>query len=302
MRYTILINAVKCQEWDLTLSQGALFDLLNQAHTWAKHIDVNGELFFWVSRNMIINEIPLAYSKPDTVYRAFKTLSDKGLIVHAKRGQKDLVRLTEKGKEWNAKNSDLNPNVGNKSEIPPKTKQKNSEINPTFEEKLGNKSEKIAKNSEINPTNKLTINPLTINPITNGAFEEKINPLVHQEKKPSKRDLEIKEVFDTWISLTGQKIKLDAKRKSNINARLENGYSLEQIKQAMSYVANSQWHKANGQVRLELVVRSNEQLDQQLIKANAPTPNNPLAVNQNWKNADRKPLVANATSLEDFFA
>ena len=166
MRYTILINAVKCQEWDLTLSQGALFDLLNQAHTWAKHMDVNGELFFWVSRNMIINEIPLAYSKPDTVYRAFKTLSDKGLIVHAKRGQKDLVRLTEKGKEWNAKNSDLNPNVGNKSEIQPKAKQKNSEINPTFEEKLGNKSEKIAKNSEINPTNKLTINPLTINPIT----------------------------------------------------------------------------------------------------------------------------------------
>ena len=132
-----------------------------------------------------------------------------------------------------------------------------------------------------------------------------INRLVEKPKpvkKPSKRDLEIKEVFDTWVSLTGQKIKLDAKRKSNINARLENGYSLEQIKQAMSYVANSQWHKANGQVRLELVVRSNEQLDQQLIKANAPTPNNPLAVNQNWKNADRKPLVANATSLEDFFA
>ena len=302
MRYTILINAVKCQEWDLTLSQGALFDLLNQAHTWAKHIDVNGELFFWVSRNMIINEIPLAYSKPDTVYRAFKTLSDKGLIVHAKRGQKDLVRLTEKGKEWNAKNSEINQNVGNKSEIPPKPKQKNSEANPTFEEKLGNKSEKTAKNSEINPTNKLTINPLTINPITNGAFEEKINPLIHQEKKPSKHDLEIKEIFETWLSLTGQKIKLDAKRKSHINARLEDGYSLEQIKQAMSYVANSQWHKTNGQVRLELVVRSNEQLDQQLIKANAPTPNNPLAVNQNWKNADRKPIFANATSLEDFFA
>ena len=131
---------------------------------------------------------------------------------------------------------------------------------------------------------------------------EKINPLVHQEKKPSKHDLEIKEIFETWLSLTGQKIKLDAKRKSNINARLENGYSLEQIKQAMSYVANSQWHKENGQVRLELVVRSNEQLDQQLIKATKAQPNNALAVNQNWQNANRKPLVANATSLEDFFA
>lgn len=319
MRYSIYINAVKCQEWGLTLSQGALFDLLNQSSSWAKHFDIGGELFFWVSRNMVIDEIPLAYNKPDTVYRAFKELSEKGLIIHIKKGQKDLIRLTTKGKEWNAKNSDLNPNIGNESEI----EQKNSEINPTFEQKLGNKSEKMPENSDLNPTNKLTINPLTINPITNGAFEEnnfpsspvidhenleqdsfeeKINPLVHQEKKPSKRDLEIKEVFDTWVSLTGQKIKLDAKRKSNINARLENGYSLEQIKQAMSYVANSQWHKANGQVRLELVVRSNEQLDQQLIKANAPTPNNPLAVNQNWQNANRKPLVANATSLEDFFA
>ena len=196
MRYTILINAVKCQEWDLTLSQGALFDLLNQAHTWAKHMDVNGELFFWVSRNMIINEIPLAYSKPDTVYRAFKTLSDKGLIVHAKRGQKDLVRLTEKGKEWNAKNSDLNQNVGNKSEIQPKAKQKNSEINPTFEEKLGNKSEKIAKNSEINPTNKLTINPLTINPITkvNVPFDDFWN--LYDKKRGDKDKIEKK-----WQSL-----------------------------------------------------------------------------------------------------
>ena len=196
MRYTILINAVKCQEWDLTLSQGALFDLLNQAHTWAKHMDVNGELFFWVSRNMIINEIPLAYNKPDTVYRAFKTLSDKGLIVHAKRGQKDLVRLTEKGKEWNAKNSDLNQNVGNKSEIQPKAKQKNSEINPTFEEKLGNKSEKIAKNSEINPTNKLTINPLTINPITkvNVPFDDFWN--LYDKKRGDKDKIEKK-----WQSL-----------------------------------------------------------------------------------------------------
>ena len=196
MRYTILINAVKCQEWDLTLSQGALFDLLNQAHTWAKHMDVNGELFFWVSRNMIINEIPLAYTKPDTVYRAFKTLSDKGLIVHAKRGQKDLVRLTEKGKEWNAKNSDLNQNVGNKSEIQPKAKQKNSEINPTFEEKLGNKSEKIAKNSDLNPTNKLTINPLTINPITkvNVPFDDFWN--LYDKKRGDKDKIEKK-----WQSL-----------------------------------------------------------------------------------------------------
>lgn len=132
-----------------------------------------------------------------------------------------------------------------------------------------------------------------------------INHLVEKPKpvkKPSKRDLEIKEVFDTWISLTDQKIKFDSKRKSHIKARLDHGYTLDQIKTAMSYVANSQWHKENGQVRLELVVRSNEKLDQQLIQATKAQPNNALAVNQNWQNSNRKPLVANATSLEDFFA
>ena len=168
MRYTIHINAVKCQEWGLNLNQGALFDLLNQASSWAKSVIVDNEVYFWISRNMIIDEIPLAYSKPDTVYRAFKDLSEKDLIVHVKQGQKDLIRLTEKGKEWNSKNSEINPNVGNKSDILPKTDQKNSEINPTFSQKLGNKSEKTAKNSDLNPTDKNTNYPNTNNQCTKG--------------------------------------------------------------------------------------------------------------------------------------
>ena len=177
MRYTIHINAVKCQEWGLNLNQGALFDLLNQASSWAKPVVIDNEVYYWISRNMIIDEIPLAYSKPDTVYRAFKDLSEKGLIVHVKQGQKDLIRLTEKGKEWNAKNSDLNPNVGNKSEI----EQKNSEINPTFEQKLGNKSEKTAKNSDLNPTDKNTNYPNTNNQCT----KEKTTPKKQNFVKPT---------------------------------------------------------------------------------------------------------------------
>ena len=182
MRYSIYINAVKCQEWGLTLNQGALFDLLNQSSSWAKHFDIGGELFFWVSRNMVIDEIPLAYNKPDTVYRAFKELSEKGLIIHIKKGQKDLIRLTTKGKEWNAKNSDLNPNIGNESEI----EQKNSEINPTFEQKLGNKSEKMPENSDLNPTDNITNNPITNNPITKKDSAPKkqkfIKPTLEQVK------------------------------------------------------------------------------------------------------------------------
>ncbi len=92
-------------------------------------------MYYHVSRNLVIEELPLYYNKPDTVYRSFGDLHDRGLIVYRKDGKKDLMKLTEKGKEWNKK-------LGNKSEKKPK---------------LGNKSEKtriqIRKNSDSNPTN-----------------------------------------------------------------------------------------------------------------------------------------------------
>ncbi len=148
MRITSYINNVKCLEWGLNLAQGALFDLLNQVQSWAEPVYVDGEVFYWVSRQMIIKEIPVAYTKPDTVYRALKFLAESGLINYIKHGNKDCINLTSKGKEWN---SEINPSqLGNKSE-------KGS--------KLGNKSEKtrkkIRKDSEINPTYKTTNNQTT---------------------------------------------------------------------------------------------------------------------------------------------
>ena len=187
MRYTMSINAVKCQEWGLNINQGALFDLINQASSWANSIVINGEVYYWVSRHMIIEEIPIAYSKTDTVYRAFKDLVNKGLIEHIKQGQKDLIRLTEKGKQWNAKNSEINPTftekLGNKSDF---LDVQNSEINPTFTQKLGNKSEKMPKNSEINPTDKNTSNPNT-NYQGTRTHSQKIEPVKNPQKSKTQK-------------------------------------------------------------------------------------------------------------------
>ncbi|MGY6089756.1 hypothetical protein [Avibacterium paragallinarum] len=153
MRFSSYINNQRCLEWGLNANQGALFDLLNQASSWAKEIVVNGVVYYWVSRNEIIKELPLFYSKPDTVYRHFVALNEKGLIEYRKHDGKDLIRLTAKGKTWNEFNSDLNPN--------------NSEIDPNNEPQLGNKSEKtrieIRKSSEIDPTNNNTNNKNTNN-------------------------------------------------------------------------------------------------------------------------------------------
>lgn len=140
MKYSIFIDQVKSLEWGLNINQASLFSILYNISNWAKYYIIDattGFVYYHASRNMIINEIPLCYNKPDTVYRAYIFLFEKGIIDYKKDGNKDLIRVTEQGKSWN------NVNLGNKSD--------NSEINPT---KLGNKSE---NNSEINPTDHNTI-------------------------------------------------------------------------------------------------------------------------------------------------
>ncbi|MCC3344548.1 hypothetical protein [Psychrobacter sanguinis] len=240
MRYTLSINAVKCHEWGLNLNQGALFDLLNQASSWAKPHVINGEFYYWVSRNMVIDEIPLAYSKPDTVYRALKLFEEKGLVDYIKEGKKDLVKLTEKGKEWNSKttftpdsNSDLNPKNNQNSEINPKNTQ-NSDSNPS---KFGNESEKTPKNSDLNPTNKNTNYKNTnnhINKKNTKKTKSKTQPAV-ETYKPQKPD----EVSDqVWSDLLShRKIKKTSNTQTAWNvifsqlekAKQATGHSLDQI-------------------------------------------------------------------------
>lgn len=98
MRFSTYINNAKCLEWKLNANQGALFDLLNQASSWAKEIVIEGKVYYWVSRNAVIEELPLFYAKPDTVYRHFVDFSKKELIEYLKHGDKDLIRLTEKAR------------------------------------------------------------------------------------------------------------------------------------------------------------------------------------------------------------
>jgi hypothetical protein len=128
MRYTIVVDQVKSLEWGLNSNQSALFSLLTVLELWAKQLIIDGDVYYFASRQMIIKEIPLYYSKPDTVYKALCTLKELGLIKYEKLGKKDAVCLTEKGKDWNnansSGNSEINPsNDRNKSET-------NSEINP----------------------------------------------------------------------------------------------------------------------------------------------------------------------------
>ena len=127
MRYTLVIDQVKSLEWGLNTNQSVLFALLTDLNLWAEDLIINGKIYHFCSRQMIIKEIPLCYSKPDTVYKAFVVLQEKSLIEYIKFGKKDLVRIRDKGKSWNQYNS----NSSEHSEINPNNVPQNSEINPT---------------------------------------------------------------------------------------------------------------------------------------------------------------------------
>ncbi|MDY0431059.1 conserved phage C-terminal domain-containing protein [Pasteurella multocida] len=138
MRFTTVINNVRCIEWGINQTQGALFDLLNQASSWAEPISINSEIYYWVSREKIMQELPLQFRKDDTVYKNLKALEEKGLIKREKFGNKDLFMLTEKGKTWNEytdtppiRQSEKNPSDGFNSEKARKKIRENSEKNPT---------------------------------------------------------------------------------------------------------------------------------------------------------------------------
>ena len=150
MRYHGCINYVKCVEWGLNIAQGALFDLINESISWAKPYIIDDEVYYWVSRNKVLDELPVVYKRSDTVYRNLKILESKKLITYKKQGSKDLVALTEKGKSWNSKiKLEINPNDAKSLEKNPES----LEINPS---NIGDKSENTTTCSDINPTDKNT--------------------------------------------------------------------------------------------------------------------------------------------------
>ena len=151
MRFSTTLNNQKCMEWGINATQGILVALLYEANAWANEEIIDDKIYYFVSRNLILKELPMFFEKADTVYRNLKVLAEKGIIEYIKHKGMDLIRLTEKGKSWNfiENNSEKNPNFNSNSEKNPNFNS-NSEKSPS---KFGKKSE---NNSEKNPTYKDT--------------------------------------------------------------------------------------------------------------------------------------------------
>lgn len=99
---------------------------------------------------------------------------------------------------------------------------------------------------------------------------------IKNEKNEKKEEIQIdfdltektSEVFDFWKQTFGKTgtVKLTAKRKKNIHARLKEGYSLEDIKAAIVGCSNSEFHMGKNQDckiydDIELICRNGEKLE-----------------------------------------
>ena len=150
MRFSITLNNQKCMEWELNATQGVLIALLYEANAWANEEIIDGKIYYFVSRNLILKELPMFFEKADTVYRNLKVLAEKGIIEYIKHKGMDLIRLTEKGKSWNfiENNSEKNPTYKD-TNIQKDINNKNiySEAIDYLNQKAGTKYKSSSKNT-----------------------------------------------------------------------------------------------------------------------------------------------------------
>ena len=136
MRYTIFIDQVCAIEWGLNLTEAALFSYCYNLPSWAKEIIFDNQTYHFAARQNAISEVPIITDKPDTIYRLYKKLNDKNLIIYKKIDGMDCIKLTQKAKLWNSEknpNAEKNPKkTGKKSETPRKKIRKKPEKNPTY--------------------------------------------------------------------------------------------------------------------------------------------------------------------------
>ena len=214
MRFSTTLNNQKCMEWELNATQGVLIALLYEANAWANEEIIDDKTYYFVSRNLILKELPMFFEKADTVYRNLKVLAEKGIIEYIKHKGMDLIRLTEKGKSWNfiESNSEKSPNFDNNSEKNPsefgKKSENNSEKNPTYKDtniqKDINKNNKEKNKKE---KSKNEIQEFINNLSEDNEYKELLFKYIEYRKnikKPIKTILPIKKIvkdFPNWFAL-----------------------------------------------------------------------------------------------------
>ncbi|WP_131667412.1 helix-turn-helix domain-containing protein [Psychrobacter pygoscelis] len=151
--------------------------------------------------------------------------------------------------------------------------------------------------------------PKPITKPTNESINESGEEETPSEPNPkSERELMVDILFKKWLELSGQRIKPTKNRLSHINARLDDGFTPDEITEAMTYVATDAWHISEGHNTIEIAIRSTEQIEKKLIKARAVKNKKPsgidrktdkLAVNNQWRGEGHSNIVTANTSIDE---
>jgi len=76
------------------------------------------------------------------------------------------------------------------------------------------------------------------------------------------RSKEIQQILDSWKDIMGKpRAKLTNDRKVKINARLNEGYSVDQLISAIAGCSNSKWHMDNNQNDIKIILRDGSQVE-----------------------------------------
>jgi len=271
MQFTILINQSRALEWGLNAQQAFLFAYLYGCPAWAETCNVDGDLYFRLSKKKVCEDLPLLTDKPNTIHKILKCLESAGLILMAVFDNETHISITEKGIGWNrSEGVEKNPTLG-------KNSSQGMEKNPHRGGK--NSSQGMEKNPHRG--GKKSTQGVEKNP-TNQSISNKIIKLDNYELNNSPEVSPVDSIFDHWkTTMNHPKARLDEKRKKKIREALKLGYTQADLIAAINGCAKSPYHMGqdgrNTTVYddLELILRDAKHIDQ-FLKINS-MPKAPMA-------------------------
>lgn len=181
------------------------------------------------------------------------------------------------------------------------TRMKISELQALFDEHCKQTTNEVQTDTNTN-TNQVqtgTNDTNAILPTQNHNQEQE--PVTNNQNK---YNAEVLEIFEFWVGTFGKdrnKTKLSNIRKRKIVQRLEQGYTVDDIKNAIVGCSKSDYHLNGEYTDIELICRDEVHIDRFLgIKSKQTAPqqqlrqfggvNDPLAVNQQWQTNQNNPI------------
>lgn len=120
-QFRVTLDVRMLMKWNISYADGAVFFYLINCTDWAETISVDGVEYRWVSLSMLAQQVPLSAPSIRTLQRTIRTLRKIGVIETTVVGNKNMIRITEKGLAWNGKADNLGELAGDDKNVTPVT-------------------------------------------------------------------------------------------------------------------------------------------------------------------------------------